>query len=39
MNLNLTLIGQAISFAIFVYLCMRFVWPPIINALQEKKKK
>ena len=39
MNLNLTLIGQAISFAIFVYLCMRFVWPPIINALQERKEK
>ena len=39
MNLNLTLIGQAISFAIFVYLCMRFVWPPITSALQDRKEK
>ena len=39
MSINLTLIGQAISFALFVWFCMRFVWPPIINALEERKKK
>ena len=39
MNINFTLIGQAISFAIFVYLCMRFVWPPILEALQARKDK
>ena len=39
MNINLTLIGQAISFAIFVWFCMKFVWPPITSALEQRKKK
>lgn len=39
MNINLTLIGQAISFAIFVWFCMRFIWPPVINALEARKKR
>lgn len=37
MNMNLTLIGQAISFAIFVWFCMKYVWPPIIKALEERE--
>ncbi len=36
MNINLTLIGQAISFAIFVWFCMKFVWPPITTALEGR---
>lgn len=39
MNLNLTLVGQAISFAIFVWFCMKFVWPPLIAALEERSKR
>lgn len=39
MNLNLTLVGQAISFAIFVWFCMKYVWPPVIAALEERSKK
>ena len=39
MNINLTLIGQAISFAIFVLFCMRYVWPPLTSALEQRKKK
>lgn len=39
MNINATLIGQAISFAFFVWFCMKFVWPPIMAALEERKKK
>jgi len=39
MNLNMTLIGQLISFAVFVWFCMKFVWPPIVNALDERTKK
>jgi len=38
-NLNLTLIGQAIAFAFFVWFCMKFVWPPVMQALQERQKK
>lgn len=38
MNINLTLIGQSISFIFFVWFCLKFIWPPIINALEERKK-
>jgi len=38
LNINLTLIGQAISFAIFVWFCMKYVWPPITSALEQRKK-
>lgn len=39
MNLNLTLLGQAISFAVFVIFCMKYVWPPIMGALRERQAK
>ncbi len=39
MNINLTLIGQSITFALFVWFCYQFVWPPLINALTERKKQ
>ncbi len=38
MNINLTLIGQSIVFAIFVWFTMKFVWPPIMTALTDRKK-
>lgn len=37
MNLNATLIGQLIAFALFVAFCMKFVWPPIIKAIEERQ--
>lgn len=39
MNINVTLFLQMISFAAFVWFCMKFVWPPIVNALAERKTK
>lgn len=39
MNINLTLFGQTIGFAIFVWLCMKYVWPPLRDALHERQKK
>jgi F-type H+-transporting ATPase subunit b len=39
MNINATLIGQAIAFAFFIWFCMKYVWPPIMSALEERKKK
>ena len=39
MNINATLIGQAIAFFLFVVFCMKFVWPPILQALHERKAK
>lgn len=39
MNFNATFIGQIVVFAIFVILCAKFVWPPIMAAMQERQKK
>lgn len=39
MSINLTLIGQAITFLIFVWFTMKVVWPPLIQAMQERQKK
>lgn len=38
MNINATLIGQSIAFFVFVWFVMKYVWPPLIAALEERKK-
>jgi len=38
MNINATLIGQSIAFFLFVLFVMKYVWPPLIAALDERKK-
>ncbi|QGM79930.1 F0F1 ATP synthase subunit B [Otariodibacter oris] len=37
MNLNATLIGQLIAFALFVWFCMKYVWPPLISAIETRQ--
>lgn len=37
MNLNATLIGQLIAFALFVAFCMKYVWPPLIKAIETRQ--
>ena len=39
MNINATIIGQMVAFAIFIILTMRFVWPPIVAAMAERTKR
>ena len=39
MSINATLFVQAIVFAILVWFTMKFVWPPIATALDERAKK
>jgi len=39
MNMNATLLGQAIAFIVFIGFCMKYVWPPIMQALEERTKK
>jgi F-type H+-transporting ATPase subunit b len=39
MSINATLIVQMIVFAILVWFTMKFVWPPITAALDERAKK
>jgi F-type H+-transporting ATPase subunit b len=38
-NFNATLIGQMITFGLLVYFTMKFVWPPIIQAMQDRQKR
>ena len=37
MNFNATLIGQMITFVIFVWFCMKYIWPVIINAIEARQ--
>ena len=39
MNINATLIGQTITFFLFIWFCKKFVWPPMVNAMGERQKK
>jgi F-type H+-transporting ATPase subunit b len=39
MNINATLLGQAIMFIFFVWFCMKFIWPPVVAALEARKKQ
>ena len=39
MNINLTLFGQMITFALFVMFCMKYIWPLIIAAMKERAEK
>ncbi len=39
MEINATLIGQLITFAILVWFTMKYVWPPITQAMQDRTKK
>lgn len=39
MHINLTLIGQSITFLIFVWFCMKFVWPFIRNAMDARTQQ
>jgi len=38
-SINATLIGQMITFTLLVWFTMQYVWPPLIEALEERKKK
>ena len=39
MDINLTLIGQTIAMIVFVWFCMKFIWPPILNAIEERQEQ
>ena len=38
MNLNATILGQAIAFVLFVLFCMKYVWPPLMAAIEKRQK-
>lgn len=39
MNMNATLILQSIAMMIFVWFCMKFLWPPMLKAMDERREK
>lgn len=39
MNINYTLIGQSLTFLVFVFFCMKFVWPALLGAMKEREAK
>ena len=39
MDINLTLLGQSIAMLVFVWFCMKFIWPPVMNAIEERQTK
>ena len=39
MNINLSLLGQMITFGIFVFVTMKYVWPPVVKALEDRRAK
>jgi F-type H+-transporting ATPase subunit b len=38
MNLNLSLVAQAITFAAFIWFTVKFVWPPMLRAIEARQK-
>lgn len=38
MNINFTLISQALAFSIFIWFTVRYVWPPLLRAIEERQK-
>jgi F-type H+-transporting ATPase subunit b len=39
MDFNLTLIGQTIAMIVFVWFCMKYIWPPVMNAIEQRRKE
>ena len=39
MNPNITLLGQMLSFAILIWFTVKFIWPPLIKAIEERQQK
>lgn len=39
MDINLTLIGQSIAMLVFVWFCMKFIWPPLLAAIEDRQQQ
>ena len=38
MDINMTILGQTIAMIVFVWFCMKYIWPPVMMALDERRK-
>jgi F-type H+-transporting ATPase subunit b len=39
MNINATLLGQALVFGILIWFTIKFIWPPLLKAVEDRQKK
>ena len=39
MDIGATLLGQAIAFAILIWFTFKFIWPPLLGAIEERQKR
>ena len=39
MNINFTLIAQAIAFAVLIWFTVKFIWPPLLKAIETRQKE
>ena len=39
MNMNLTLLMQAVAFALFIWFCAKFIWPPLTRAIETRQRQ
>ena len=39
MNINATIIGQAIVFLVLIWFSVKFIWPPLVKAVEDRQKK
>lgn len=38
MNINLTLFSQALTFAVLIWFTVKFIWPPLLTAIESRQK-
>jgi len=38
-DFNLTLIGQTVAMIVFVWFCMKYVWPPLLDMIETRQKE
>jgi len=38
-DINLTLLGQSIAMIVFVWICMKYIWPPLLTAIEDRQEK
>jgi len=39
LDINMTLLGQTIAMIVFVFTCMKWIWPPILQAIEERQEQ
>ena len=39
MDINATLLGQALVFGILIWFTVKFIWPPLVKAVEDRQKK